>query len=187
MARYLIAILALLVIAGGSVYILTREGGRAPLISDTIESSDSLLASPQATTSNDSGVTTSTDSVLGTSTEKENIEKTNGTTTEDVEGENIVIYTDAGFDPKEIVIVAGKTVTFVNRSTRPFSVASNVHPTHTLYPESSDSDCLGSTFDACGGVPSGSTWSFTFTKVGTWGFHDHLNPTRTGSVVVKKK
>lgn len=186
MARYIIVVLVLLVIAGGSIYVLSREGEHAPTLTDTIESSDSLLASPQGTTSDTHDTATSTPIVP---TDQSTDPGTNGasSTKEAEEEKNIVIYTDAGFDPKEMTIVAGETVTFVNKSTRPFWVASNIHPTHTLYPESSDSDCLGSTFDACGSMAPGSAWSFTFTKVGTWGYHDHTNPTRTGSVTVRKK
>ena len=56
-----------------------------------------------------------------------------------------------------------------------FWPASNIHPTHMIYPE----------FDAKRPVASGKDWSFTFTKKGTWRYHDHLNPEATGTVVVE--
>ncbi len=98
---------------------------------------------------------------------------------------SVVTYTDAGFSPKTITIAEGDTVTFVNNSSRNMWVASNIHPTHNEYPEESDGDCLGSSFDACAGVSSGESWSFTFDRVGEWGYHNHLNPSRTGTVIVE--
>jgi plastocyanin len=99
--------------------------------------------------------------------------------------EVIVSYNDAGFSPKTITIEEGDMVTFVNSSSRNMWVASNIHPTHNEYPEESNDDCLGSTFDACRGVPSGESWSFVFSISGEWGYHDHLNASRTGTVVVE--
>lgn len=97
----------------------------------------------------------------------------------------IVTYTDAGFSPKKLEISEGDTVIFVNNSKRDMWVASNIHPTHTIYPEQSSSDCLGSTFDACGGTPTNESWSFTFNKVGSWQYHDHMRASRTGVIEVK--
>src|SRR3989344_7060009 len=93
--------------------------------------------------------------------------------------ENTIVYTSAGFSPKNLTVKAGTAVTFVNESTRPTWPATDVHPTHTEYPNSDISKCgtaeEGSTFDACRNVEPGETYSFTFNEVGEWGFHDHLN------------
>lgn len=99
-----------------------------------------------------------------------------------------VNYTASGFSPGAITVHKGDTVTWVNQSSGDMWVASAVHPTHTLYSGTSMSqhcpDTAGTAFDACAGVPPGQSWSFTFTKVGSWGYHDHLRAFNGGTVTV---
>lgn len=86
-----------------------------------------------------------------------------------------VIYNSQGFSPKTVTIKKGDSVVFENKTGKAASVASDEHPTHLLYPE----------FDQYKTAQRGKTeFSFTFEKVGTWKYHDHLNPTMTGTVVV---
>jgi plastocyanin len=103
--------------------------------------------------------------------------------------ENVVTYTDAGYSPSTITIKKGETVTFVNQSSRSMWPASAVHPTHTVYSGTSLSkhcpDTTGTAFDACKGFLPGESWSFKFDKVGTWKYHDHLNPSSTGTIGVE--
>lgn len=87
---------------------------------------------------------------------------------------NAVNYTQDGFQPHSITIKVGQTVTWTNKSSDDLWVASNPHPTHTDYPG----------FDELKSMPTGQTYSFTFTKVGNWGYHNHLNPSQQGVVVV---
>ena len=94
-----------------------------------------------------------------------------------------VTYTDSGFSPASVTIRNGGTVTFQNNSSRAFRPASDPHPAHNGYPE--PGTCNGHAFDPCGAVPVGALWSFTFHTSGTWGYHDHLNPSKEGMVVVK--
>lgn len=96
---------------------------------------------------------------------------------------NIVTYSDAGFSPSELTIKVGDTVTWVNNSSDKMWVASAKHPTHTVYPTTGG--CIGSTFDACKGDPPGSSWSFKFDVAGTWGYHDHLDASHFGKIVVQ--
>lgn len=86
-----------------------------------------------------------------------------------------VSITDTGFEPATLTVPAGTTVTFLNNGQAAHWPASNPHPIHTGL----------SGFDATKALATGETYSFTFTKTGTWGFHDHLNTSLTGSVVVK--
>ena len=97
----------------------------------------------------------------------------------------IITYSDAGFSPSSVTIKKGQAVQFVNdSSSQEVWPASAVHPTHAVYPEKSPSDCFGSSFDACRGLKRGESWDFTFNSVGEWKFHDHLHPSRFGSVTV---
>jgi len=87
----------------------------------------------------------------------------------------IVTYSDKGFSPEVIEVAQGGTVTFKNESVRDMWVASNDHPSHLLYSE----------FDAKKGYTPGSEYGFTFEKVGSWKYHDHLKASLGGIVIVK--
>ncbi len=104
------------------------------------------------------------------------------------ETKNIVEITSSGFNPKTINVKAGETVTFVNRDSSAHWPASNLHPTHRTYPGSNIEKCgteeESTTFDACGNVEPGEEYSFTFTRLGRWPYHDHLHPGRGGTVIV---
>lgn len=97
----------------------------------------------------------------------------------------IITYTDSGFEPKSATVNSGQTVRFMNQSSRGMWIGSDQHPTHTAYPEKSASDCLGSSFDTCKSLPAGQSWSFTFTSEGSWGYHNHVQASHRGSVVVE--
>lgn len=100
---------------------------------------------------------------------------TNGSTVSDVlTGQVLVNYTTSGYNPSTLKVKKGTTVTFVNKSGSQMWPASAPHPTHTDYPE----------LDPKKAVANDQTWAFTFDKVGTWKFHDHLFPSRFGSVTV---
>jgi plastocyanin len=86
-----------------------------------------------------------------------------------------VSMTDTAYAPSTLTVKKGDTVKFVNNGTKPTWPASAPHPTHTDYPA----------FDPKKAVAVGESWSFTFDKVGTWRYHDHLNPTHFGSVTVQ--
>ncbi len=99
-----------------------------------------------------------------------------------------VTYTDQGFTPASVNLKVGDTVTFVNQSTKKMWVASNQHPTHTEYDGTSrTTHCVAGytgpkPFDECA---TGDSYSFTFTQVGTTEYHNHINATDIGTVVVQ--
>jgi len=86
-----------------------------------------------------------------------------------------VSMTDSGFAPANLTIKKGDTVKYANKGTKAIWPASAPHPSHTDY----------SAFDPKKGIAVGESWSFTFTQSGRWPYHDHLNPTRFGSVTVE--
>jgi len=111
------------------------------------------------------------------------------TPTEAETTEVIVKITDNGFEPKEIEIVRGTRVTWINESNRPSWPASDIHPTHRLYPGSGIEKCgtpeEDKIFDSCKGLAPGESWSFIFQEIGEWSYHDHLNPSFVGKIIVK--
>lgn len=88
---------------------------------------------------------------------------------------NTITYTDNGFSPQTITVKVGTPVTFVNQSSTGMWVASNPHPVHTDLPG----------FDEKQSVDSGGSYTYTFEKVGSWGFHNHRNPSDGGTVIVQ--
>lgn len=85
-----------------------------------------------------------------------------------------VEYTKNGFEPQTLTIKQGEAVTWINKSNDQMWIASDPHPSHTSY----------SGFDQLNGEPNGGVYSFTFTKVGTWAYHNHLNASKIGTIVV---
>lgn len=94
-----------------------------------------------------------------------------------------------GFSPKELTIKSGDTVRFTNVGTQRYWPASAFHPTHTSYPGSSITKCntaeANTIFDACRAYGPGETYSFIFTEVGSWKYHDHRNPSAAGTIIVE--
>jgi len=86
----------------------------------------------------------------------------------------IIEMTAWGFQPPSATLDNNSTVIFVNKDSKPHWPASDVHPTHDLYPE----------FDPQRGIEPGESWPFRPKKVGEWRFHDHLNPHQKGTLVV---
>ena len=76
--------------------------------------------------------------------------------------------------PSEITIKKGQTIVFKNESNEWRWPASNLHPTHDIYPE----------FDPKEPVGTGKSWAFRFDKSGSWSMHDHLAPYITGTITV---
>lgn len=90
------------------------------------------------------------------------------------EGQVTISITSVGFVSASVNIKKGTTVKFLNGDSKPHWPASNPHPTHTDYPG----------FDAGQALQPGESWTFTFDKVGTWKYHNHLNPARGGKITV---
>ncbi len=89
--------------------------------------------------------------------------------------DHIVTYTNSGFTPTVIYVKKGESVAFINNSTIRLWVASNPHPEHTNLASFDERDSIG----------SGDSWTYTFGVTGTFGYHNHLNPASTGTVVVQ--
>lgn len=100
-----------------------------------------------------------------------------------------VTYTDSGFSPKTVDIAVGTSVTFVNNSSHRMWVASNNHPSHTLYDgtnlQQHCSNGTSTSFDECTAVSAGASYSYTFAKAGTFPYHNHTQANDNGTVVVK--
>ena len=88
---------------------------------------------------------------------------------------HVVSYTESGFDPTSLEIHLGDTVRWVNQGDKLMWVASDIHPTHKLFPE----------FDHKRAVGSGSFYEFTFEKLGDWTYHNHVSANHLGTITVE--
>lgn len=90
------------------------------------------------------------------------------------EEETLVTVTSSGYDPKTITVKPGAKVVWKNETGAPITVNSDNHPTHLLWP-----------FLNLGKFEDGSTVSVVFEKAGTYTYHNHLDASMTGTVVVE--
>ena len=86
----------------------------------------------------------------------------------------IIELREDGFFPQKLIIKKGQRVKFVTTKAKSFWPASNLHPSHTIYPE----------FDSNEPVAQDQSWSFNFTKPGEWKYHNHLAPIYKGRITV---
>jgi plastocyanin len=89
--------------------------------------------------------------------------------------DQVIEMTKDSFSPSQVQVNQSDQITFKNSDLAPHWPASNIHPSHIIYPE----------FDPKKAIEPGQSWTFKFDKAGTWRFHDHLNPNITGTVVVQ--
>jgi plastocyanin len=100
-----------------------------------------------------------------------------------------ITYTKDGFSPANLTVPVGTTVTWVNQTSDRMWVGADEHPTHREYDGSSTPEhCVNNApassavFDQCS---AGSTYSFTFTKTGSWDYHNHARSSHGGTITVQ--
>lgn len=74
-----------------------------------------------------------------------------------------VVVSRTGLQPAQPTVTAGTRVTFQNTDNAQHQIVSNPHPTHTGLPG----------FEV--NLSPGESQSYTFSRIGDWGFHDHLD------------
>lgn len=89
----------------------------------------------------------------------------------------VIKMTPNAFEPAEVKVDEDSTIIFINQDTVGRWPASNIHPTHELYPE----------FDPKKNINPGESWSFKPKKPGVWKYHDHTNPHLRGTITVTKE
>ena len=103
----------------------------------------------------------------------------------------VIRYVGGKYVPDKVHVSVGQKVVWVNEDlSRSFWPASNIHPTHSAYPGSDIKKCIHDErmviFDACESMGRGAEYSFVFNEVGSWRFHDHINPQATGTIIVSE-
>ncbi len=87
---------------------------------------------------------------------------------------SVITLTKSGFSPSTLTVKTGSRVVWVNNSGSSASVNSADHPTHKVYSPLN-----------LGLFNSGSSVQLVFDKPGTYKYHNHLNPTQIGTIVVQ--
>lgn len=95
-----------------------------------------------------------------------------GTDEEPLE-EATITFTNDGFTPSRLTVKKGATITVRNEATAPVQFSSDSHPTHSDNPEMNLTT-----------LTNGQSASFTANEVGEWGFHDHVDHSKTGMLIV---
>lgn len=85
-----------------------------------------------------------------------------------------VEVTSSGFVPQTITVKAGTKVVWTNKSGAVVTVNSALHPTHLIYPPLN-----------LGEFANDQSVQLVFDKPGTYKYHNHLNASQTGTVVVE--
>jgi plastocyanin len=103
-------------------------------------------------------------------------ENSGTSTTTEVTGEPSVtiVRTNDGYEPSEVTIKKGDIILWTNESDEYHWPASDLHPTHGVYPE----------FDPLTPLAPAEDWKFQFNQVGDWKFHDHIRANKLGTVTV---
>lgn len=88
---------------------------------------------------------------------------------------NKVTITPDNFTPQTITVKTGSSITWTNTDSASHTVNSDPHPTHTI----------SSLLNQVGLIKSGESKSLTFPTAGIYKYHDHLNPSSSGTVIVE--
>ena len=163
----------LIVIGIGVLAVLIGSGGDSEQRSQSEETEQSQQRDTQDQSS------------AGSSNENEDVNAPNESENKDGEAAATVTYQDGSFSPQTVTIQQGQSVRFVNEGDGQMWVGSDQHPTHTQYDGTSVNEhCEGgvSSFDQC---TTGQTFTFTFEKSGEWGYHNHVNASAGGTVIVE--
>jgi plastocyanin len=111
---------------------------------------------------------------------KPNGSSATGTTTQSSSGDDVssavatITYSDNGFSPATTTVKSGDTVAVKNTASSELDLDSDPHPVHT-----DDTDLN------VGAVASGQTKTFVVTKTGSFGFHNHLDPSKNGKIEIQ--
>lgn len=93
---------------------------------------------------------------------------------EEQQTETIISFSGSGFDPDPLTVPVGTTVTVTNNSSQTIQFDSDPHPQHTDNTELNLET-----------ISPGESDTFIANTVGTFGYHNHLNPSQTGTLIVE--
>lgn len=182
-AFYLILVLVVLFVAGFLVW-KPKNNNTAVQSSKSTTGADSTSSSANLDATNNLNSSSSKDLVTtpsGATSTKDNPDQSQAQYSGegDIQSPDVAVfevdYDGTAFTSKSTTINKGDIVIFQNNSDQDFWPMSNSSAGKILYPG----------FDSQKAISAGGKFEFKFLKTGTWGFIDHLNPSITGTIVVK--
>jgi len=134
---------------------------------------------------NDTPMTIANETVMLQFTVEDETSDENTSETSDDTDEMIVRYTSDGFIPQQVTVDVGDSVRWVDEGGPSMWVASNEHPTHAGYDDTSLTEHCSNgssrSFDSCQARDS---YEFTFEQNGSFTYHNHEQAGHSGTVVV---
>lgn len=116
-----------------------------------------------------------TKSDSSTNTNSSNSQTSSSSNSTDEEVAATISYDGTTFSPSTSTVKAGQTVKISNDSSdAELDFSSDPHPTHTDNPDLN-----------VGSIEPGQSKTFSTNKTGTWGFHNHRDPSQHGELVVE--
>lgn len=115
-----------------------------------------------------------TESVVSSSQPEVTLTPEASASTRPVVSQTEVVLGASGFSPATVIIKAGAKVVWTNKSGGMATVNSDPHPQHTDYAPLN-----------LGRFSDGGTLELVFDKAGTYKYHNHLNASQTGTVIVE--
>jgi len=89
-----------------------------------------------------------------------------------------ITFDGSGFSPSSTTVKSGGNITWVNSSSQDVEIGANPHPIHT-----GNKEVSGGEFTLK--LTPGQSKTVTVTKVGTFGYHNHLSSSQGGSITVE--
>ncbi len=106
--------------------------------------------------------------------EKNNTKNASDSQSGEAAQEAQVSITADGFVPATLIMNKNTKVTFTNNDSKPRQLQANPHPNGTSLPDFKSKV-----------LSSSQTYTYTFSKSGSFGYHDHLDPKVNGTIEVK--
>lgn len=162
-----IVLLTLIVVA------IAMSSNKDTHTTDAQPATNTLNTKTDENATSDSPTTDSTTTTKSTTTP--DTSTTTDTTTTTPQKVAVITYVNNAFSPSVVTIASGGSVTFTNADTKSINIASDPHPSHTEYPALN-----------LGLLSTGKTSeSVSFSKAGTYSYHNHINATQAGTIIVK--
>lgn len=102
------------------------------------------------------------------------LQPTDSTNNTDTAPAIVIAYTNDGFSSKTVTAKVGDVIEVNNQSSQSLQFSSDLHPVHTVNRELNQAT-----------ISAGAKQTFTVTKKGTFGFHNHLDSRQTGTLIVE--
>jgi plastocyanin len=174
-SKTIAVIIVVLVLLGGGVYLYSRSKQAKAPSNETMSYGNQQESMPAENVPANN--TTPPDTMSSNSQPANTPAGSHFSNEGDSSGQGTVHEIDfdgSSFSPASLSVKAGDTVVFKNKGSGAFWPASNPHPAHTDYPG----------FDSEKPVAAGGSYQFIFTKVGTWGYHNHMAASQRGTITV---